>query len=150
MDHSIGLLSDATVAHIPKDAMLALVDRRPRLTRALWWGTLVDEAVLREWLVNMGQRNAHDRIAHLFVELWFRLRLVGRVEGDAFDLSLTQEELGDTMGLTAVHVNRVLQRMREEELFELRRGRIHIPDVQALMRVSRFDPNYLHLQRRVG
>lgn len=116
MDHSIGLLSEARVAAIPKARMLEATDKHPNLARALWWATLVDEGVLREWLVNIGQRSAFDRLAHLFSELYLRLQLVGLADGDSFDMPLTQEELGDTMGLTSVHVNRMLQKMRDEGL----------------------------------
>ena len=145
MDHSIGLLSEARVAAIPKQTMLKLFAERPDLARALWWSTLTDEAVLREWLVNLGQRDAYDRVAHLLAELWLRLRMVGMAEGDGFDLPLTQTDLGDTLGLTSVHVNRMVQRMRVDGLIDLSRGHIHIPDVRRLMAVTRFEPNYLHL-----
>lgn len=145
MDHSMGLLSDAKVAAIPRRKMLDLLEHSPALTRALWWSTLTDEAVLREWLVNMGQRDAYERIAHLLAELWLRLRMVGGTTGEAFDLPLTQTDLGDTLGLTPVHVNRMLQRLRQEELIDLSRGRLHILDVPRLMAVTRFEPNYLHL-----
>jgi CRP-like cAMP-binding protein len=148
MDHSLGLLSDAKVAAIPREKIIEITEQRPALARAMWWSTLVDESVLREWLVNMGQRNAFDRIAHLVAELYLRLKVVGLVQGSSFDLPLTQEELGDTMGLTSVHVNRMLQKLREQGLIEHSRGRLHIPDVGRLMQVSNFDSNYLHLNRR--
>ena len=145
MDHSIGLLSDAKVANIPKDKILQLFDAHPNLARALWWSTLTDEAVLREWLVNMGQRDAYDRVAHLLAELWLRLRMVGEISDGSFELPLTQTDLGDTLGLTSVHVNRTLQRLRQDGLIVLSRGRLHIPDVPKLMAVTRFEPNYLHI-----
>jgi CRP-like cAMP-binding protein len=149
MDHSLGLLSDAKVAAIPKQRILEITERRPNLARALWWSTLVDEAVLREWLVNIGRRDAYYRIAHLFAELYLRMDMVGLADGQSFDLPLTQEALGDTLGLTAVHVNRMLQRMREEGLIRMSRGALHIPDVDRLMRETQFDSNYLHLNRRL-
>lgn len=145
MDHSIGLISDARVAAIPKDKMLRLFDERPQLARALWWSTLTDEAVLREWIVNMGQREAYGRIAHLLAELWLRLDMVGLCTADSIAFPLTQADIGDTLGLTPIHVNRVLQRLRQDGLIELSRGRLRIPDLQKLMAVSQFEPNYLHL-----
>ena len=145
MDHSMALLSNARVAAIPRQQMITLFEERPNLARALWWSTLTDEAVLREWLVNIGQRDARERIAHLLAELWLRLRMVGLTNGGSFDLPLTQSDLGDTLGLTPVHVNRMLQRLRMEGLIDLSRGRLHIPDVPKLMAVTRFEPNYLHL-----
>ena len=148
MDHAIGLLSPARVAFIAPDAMLEVMDRHPRVARALWWATLVDEAVLREWLVNMGQREAYERIAHLLSEMWLRMRAVGLADGDAFSLPLTQRELGDTVGLTPVSVNRALQRLRAEGLISLEQKRLTIHDTRALMQVSQFEPNYLHLDQR--
>lgn len=147
MDHAIGLLSEARVAAIPKDRMLRLFEERPNLARALWWSTLTDEAVLREWLANMGQRDALHRLAHLLAELWLRLRMVGGTSGNSFDLPATQADLGDTLGLTPVHVNRTLQRLRADGLVNWSRGRLHIQDVPGLMAVTQFEPNYLHLDR---
>lgn len=148
MDHSMALLSDAKVAAIPKQKMIDLFDHHPNLARALWWSTLTDEAVLREWLVNLGQRDAYERIAHLLAELWLRLRAVGMAGNNRFELPLTQTDLGDTLGLTPVHVNRVLQRLRADGLIELSRGVLNIPDVPRLMSVTAFEPNYLHLNIR--
>ena len=149
MDHTLGLLSPATVAVIPKELILEVMTSHPRIERALWWATLVDEAVLREWLVNIGQRDAHKRVAHLFCELWVRMRAVGLADEGRFSLPLTQEELGDTMGLTAVHVNRTLQRMRAEGLISLERKHLTIHDPLRLMAEAEFEPNYLHFDRRL-
>lgn len=148
MDHAIGLLSDAVVSTIPKAEVAEVTRSRPAIAQALWWSTLVDEAVLRHWLVNIGQRDAYDRIAHLFCELWARMHQVGLTTGGAFDLPLTQEQLGDTMGLTAVHTNRVLQRMRAEGLISMQSKRLTIHDMDAMRRIAGFNANYLHLQRR--
>lgn len=146
MDHSIGLLSDSKVAAIPKEKIIQLFEERQSLSQALWWSTLTDEAVLREWIVNIGQRDAYERIAHLLAELWLRLRAVGLTHEGSFNLPITQEDLGDTLGLTPVHVNRTLQRLRREELIDFGKGRLNIPDVSRLMSVTRFEPNYLHLR----
>lgn len=148
MDHSIGLLSDATVSLIPEKAMVALLDTHPRLARALFWATLVDEAILREWLTNTLRREPFERVAHLLSEMWLRMKAVGLVQGDTFDLPLTQTELGDTMGLNSVTINRVLQRLRAEELITLKGGRLAILDAKRLMAVSNFNSNYLHLDPR--
>lgn len=148
MDHSIGLLSNAKAAAISKTDMLEILDSHPRIAQALLWATLVDEAVLREWIVNMGRRDAFSRVAHLFCEMWFRMRQVGLVDADRFDLPLTQEQLGDTVGLTKVHVNRVLQRMRREALISLSGRTLVIHDVMRLRQVAEFDSTYLHLDRR--
>ncbi len=148
MDHAIGLLSDARVAAIPKRVMLDTLREHPGIAQALFWATLVDEAVLREWLVNIGQRDAYRRTAHLFCEMRLRMRQVGLTHDGAFSLPLTQEQLGDTMGLTSVHVNRTLQKMRAEGLISLQGGVLTIHDPDRMAAIAGFDPNYLHLDRR--
>ncbi len=148
MDHGIALLGDARFAKIHKDEMRSTMRAHPGVLEALFWATLVDEAVLREWLVNVGQRPAYERIAHLFYELWLRLREVGEVEDHEFTFPVTQAQLADTVGLTPVHVNRTLQRMRQEGLITLENRRIVIHDIAALEKISQFDAKYLHLDRR--
>lgn len=148
MDHSIGLLTDATLAFISREAIIRLTDCCPKIARALWWSTLVDEAVLRHWLVNLGQRDAFDRVAHLFCELWDRMRQVCLDAGDALEVPLTQEQLGDTMALTTVHTNRVIQRMRTEGLISVTRKMIRVHDIERLRAMCGYDPTYLHLRRR--
>ena len=149
MDHSIATLSPCRVAAIPRRRILELTER-PAIARAPWWATLVDEAVLREWLVNIGARPAEERIAHLLCELLLRLRTVGLASGGGYALPITQAEIADTMGLTNVHVNRVLQRLRAEGAITLEERRLVILDVDRLMAFSGFDPNYLHLAERDG
>ena len=150
MDHSIGLLSDARVAAIPKDVMLDIVRQRPTIARALWWITLVDEATLRQWLVNIGQKDAYGRLAHLFCEMWLRMSVVGLASKAGCDFPVTQDQLADTVGLTPVHVNRVLQRMRSEGLIEIGSKHLAIREPEALQRVADFQSNYLHLDRRTA
>ena len=151
MDHGIGMLGPATVAAIRPDRMLDIMRCHPAVERALWWATLVDEAILRAWLVNMGQRDAYQRIAHLLYEMWLRMRAVGLVdEGRQFSLPLTQAQLGDTVGLTPVAVNRALQRLRAEGLIVLDQKRLTIHQPERLAEISGFERNYLHLDRAVG
>ena len=148
MDHSISALTPSRVAMIPRTAVDEMVDHLPNLARAFWWATLVDEGILREWLTNMGRRSAAERTGHLFCELHVRLSAVGLVAEDEMDLPLTQTDLADTLGLTPVHVNRVLRTLREEGLATWRSGRLKIHDLQRLQAVSDFNPNYLHLKGR--
>ncbi|SEK70252.1 cAMP-binding domain of CRP or a regulatory subunit of cAMP-dependent protein kinases [Sphingomonas palmae] len=150
MDHSIALLTDAKLAFIPKDTIIELTDRHPAIGRALWWATLVDEAVLRHWLLNNGQRDAYARIAHLFCELWDRLTQVNLRHGNQMEVPLTQEQLGDTMGLTGTHVNRTIGRMREEGLIEMHNKNLRILDIDRLREVAEYDPTYLHQHRRTN
>lgn len=145
MDHSIGLLSDATVAKIPAATMLDLMDRYPRIERALMWATLVDESTLREWLLNIGQRDALQRLAHLFCELCVRLSVVKLVDDAAYSLPLTQAELADTTGMTTVHVNRSLQRLRQDGLIVMKEGRLTILDFERLAKIGGFNATYLHV-----
>jgi CRP-like cAMP-binding protein len=146
MDHSISTLTRARIAYVPRGRMEELTER-PQLARAFWWSTLVDEAVLRNWIVNIGRRDAHEAIGHLMCELYARLKTVGLADDLHFELPLTQEEIGDALGLTSVHVNRVLQRMRGEGLISFARGALAIHDYVRLERASGFNPNYLHLDR---
>ena len=145
MDHSIGLLSDAMVVKIPAYEMLDLMDRFPRIERAFMWATLVDEATLREWLLNVGQRNAIQKLSHLFCELCVRLSVVDLVDkAESFTLPVTQIELADTTGMTAVHVNRSLQRLRKEGLIIAKDGNLTILDFKRLAEVAGFNDEYLH------
>ncbi len=146
MDHSIATLSPCRVATLSPSTIIEITERRPALARALWVCSLVDEATLREWLLNVGQRSARERIAHLFCELHVRLRAVGLTTDGSFEFPLTQEELGDTTGLSVVHVNRSLKQLREAELVTMRNERIIIPDVERLKTFAGFDPSYLHLR----
>ena len=147
MDHDIVALSACTVVDIPRREVLALVEASPAITRALWWSTLVDEGVLREWLANMGRRSAEERLAHLFCELRARLRVVGLADDRGFDLPLTQEELADALGLSPVHLNRVLQILRRDGYVSWQGRRLEIPDFERLTDMAGFDPSYLHLTR---
>ena len=147
MDHGIVALIPSRVAYAPHRQMEELPLHRPQLARALWRATLIDEAVLRSWIVNLGRRDAAARIAHLFCELHARMALVGLVSEGQFRLPLTQEVIGDATGLTSVHVNRVLQRLRSDGLIVLEHGELTIVDAAELGRLAGFDPNYLPRER---
>ena len=147
MDHSVGALTPLSTAEIPSDAILDLTETHPRLSRAFWWNSLVEEAIAREWISSLGQREAIERLAHLFCEVFVRLRAVGLTNGTSCELPVTQEQLGDTVGISTVHVNRTLQEMREQGLVVLRGKTLTIPDLEALKAVALFNPNYLHLDR---
>ena len=145
MDHSIGAIVASKVATISPQDVLRLTSTYPALTRSLWWSTLVEEAILREWIVNVGQRNALERMAHLFCELLYRFRAVGLNEGLSCTLPLTQVELAETLGLSSVHVNRTLQELRRQKLITLEGGVLTIQDLPALEEVAFFNADYLHL-----
>lgn len=145
MDHNIGAITRLKVAMITPEEMNALTSERPRVTQALWWQELVTAAVQREWTLNLGHRSAYERLAHLLLELYLRLQTVGRARDGRCDFPLTQNDLADSTGLTAVHVNRMLQELRRDGLIELERKQLQILDIPRLMDVSMFNPNYLHL-----
>ena len=144
MDHSVATLSQCQVVSIPHGRILEMM-RSPTLSQALWFTTMVDTATLREWLVNLGQREADERVGHLLCELLLRLQAVGLVDGATYELPITQTELGDTMGISSVHINRVLQRLRKAKLITWKRDALVILDVKRLFEFSGFESNYLHL-----
>jgi CRP-like cAMP-binding protein len=150
MDHSIGAIAPSRVATISPDNVLMLMHKYPTLTRALWWSTLVEEAIAREWIVNVGQRNARERLAHLFCELLYRFRAVGLNEGLSCMLPLTQVELAETLGLSTVHVNRSLQELRRRKLITLNGGTLTIQNLRALEELSLFNADYLHLEQNAA
>ena len=145
MDHSIGAITRLSVADISRDEMDELTSNHPRITQALWWEELVTNSIQREWTLNIGQRTAYERIAHLLVELFLRLRSVKLTNGDSCDFPITQTDIADATGLTAVHVNRTLQELRRDGLILLERKRLRIPDLKRLKDAAMFNTNYLHL-----
>jgi CRP-like cAMP-binding protein len=148
MDHGIVALTPCRVAYINTREIDQLTLENSRIARALWWSTLVDEGVLRNWVVNNGRRDAYERIAHLLCEMHARMEMIGLVEDEKLDLPLTQEDLADATSLTPVHTNRTLQRLRTEGLIELRSHVLTISDLEGLKRAAGFDPTYLHIKRR--
>jgi len=150
MDHSIGTLSPVLASQISREVADSLLDHYPRLARAFWWSTLVEESIAREWVVNVGHRTAFERMAHLFCEIFERLHTVGLTRGDTCDLPLTQAELSDALALSAVHVNRVLMEMRHNQLITLRNQQLTLHDYQALRNIAGFDARYLHLDGTHG
>jgi len=147
MDHSIGAITRLKVAEIDREAMDELTANYPRITQALWWHELVAAAIQREWTVNIGQRTAYERLAHFFVEVFLRLRTVGLTDGASCEFPLTQTDLAEATGLTAVHTNRMLQELRSDGMIRLERRRLTIPDLTKLMQAAMFNPNYLHLDQ---
>ncbi|MFC3127158.1 Crp/Fnr family transcriptional regulator [Pseudoroseomonas globiformis] len=147
MDHSIGTLTPVTMAELSQAALDELLLGYPRVALGLRWESLVNIAIQREWTVNLGQRNAYERIAHLLCELVFRLRSIGLVHEDRCEFPLTQIELADVMGMSAVHVNRTLQELRGAGLIILRDRMLTVPRLPDLMAASMFNPAYLHLDR---
>jgi CRP-like cAMP-binding protein len=143
MDHTLATVTRCEVGMISHQALREVTVRFPRLTEALWRSTLIDAAIFREWLVGLGARTAYQRIAHLLCEMGWR-----KGNGDApvssYELPLTQMDLGDALGISTVHVNRVLRDLREAKLAISDRGVVQVLDWTALQRAADFDPSYLH------
>ena|SRR5438128_595584 len=144
MDHDLTTLCPCTVGFIPHDALRHLTRERPLVAEALWRDTLIDAAVFREWIVNVGRRPALARLAHLLAEIGRRLETVGLSNGNQFDLPMTQIDMADALGLSAVHVNRVVQELRRDGLLELRKQSVSLRDLPRLKEVAEFDDLYLH------
>lgn len=145
MDHAIAAITALKVAEIPYEDIEQVTNRHPGITKALWWDEMVNMSIQREWTLNVGQRTAYERIAHLLCELFLRLEMVGRTAGKSCEFPLTQLDIADATGLTAVHVNRTLQELRRDALIELQSRTLTIPDLGALKNAGLFNPNYLHL-----
>jgi CRP-like cAMP-binding protein len=148
MDHSLATMTQATVAFIPHEAMRDLTARFPNITAVLWRDTLVDAGVFREWMMSMGQRSAYDHLAHLFCELYLKQEAVGLAGEHRCPLPMTQIDLADALGISNVHINRVLKEMRGQGLITLRSNTLVIQKWDELIRASEFDETYLHLRKR--
>ncbi|MPR13580.1 Crp/Fnr family transcriptional regulator [Microvirga tunisiensis] len=146
LDNSISTISPCSVGFIQHEDLRDICERYPRLTAAFWRETLIDAAIFREWVLNVGRRDAYTRMAHVLCELLTRLRAVGLVEDHACDLPITQGEFADAIGVSTVHVNRVLQQLRADGLIELTGDRLKVPDWDRLKEAGEFDPTYLHLE----
>jgi CRP-like cAMP-binding protein len=147
MDHSIGTITTCEIAPIPHRTLLDIVERYPRIAQALWSDTLIDGAIFRQWMVGIGRRSAYERIAHFLCEMLVKLKAVGLAQDHTCELPITQSELADALGLSTVHVNRVVQRLRREGLITLRGTTLVIHDWGDLAETGEFSPAYLHLGR---
>ncbi len=146
LDHDIGTLGACTVAYYDHRTLAELQVRYPRLTRWLWFSTLLDAAIHREWIFRLGRLGAEGRVAHFFCEINARLEMVGLASGGSFSLPATQADLAEACGITGVHANRVLRLMRERELATFRGGEVRILDMKRLIALAEFDPVYLYGQ----
>jgi CRP-like cAMP-binding protein len=149
MDHDVSTLGESVLGFIPHAPLRELIRARPTVAEILWRDTLIDAAIFREWILNVGQRSASSRIAHVLLELFSRLKLIGRVKNNSFQLPLTQIHLGDAVGVTSVHVNRTLQELRSQGLVEVANGLVLIHDEKKLTEIAGFDPLYLHMKPSV-
>ena len=143
-DHNVQMLTRGQVAEIPRPAIEKLVLTHAAVSRAIFIHTLVEASIFREWVVNVGRRDSRSRIAHLLCEFAYRLTVQDLTPSGYFELPITQEQLADATGLTAVHVNRVLKGLEAEGLIERNRRIVSFPDWRRLRDVGDFNPRYLH------
>lgn len=148
MDHNLQALTPCAVALIAGEKMEALLDNHPAVARAMYKSQLIDEGILRAWIVSMGRRNSTERVAHLMCELYLRSFSINSTDDIAFPIS--QIVLADALGMTPVHVNRILKELREAGAMTLKRGHLTITDPLKLVQIAGFDENYLHRRKAVA
>ena len=148
LDITVTTLTACKVGFVQHEAMRELCARFPRLGDAFWRETLVASAVFREWVMNVGRRDAYARIAHVFCEWTTRMRAMGLAEEYILELPITQAELGDATGMSTVHVNRTIQRLRADRLIELTGSKLTVLDWEGLKQAGDFDPTYLHFRHQ--
>lgn len=144
MDHDLVTLTECTLGLISHMALRHLIRQRPNVAEIFWRDTLIDSSMFREWIVNVGQRAAANRLAHVIVELRERLKVIDRVQGATFEMPLTQEQIGEALGITPVHANRIIKQLREDDVLDFHRGRITVIDEAKLQELADFDSRYLH------
>jgi CRP-like cAMP-binding protein len=146
-DHSVQMLTTGQIALIPREEIIRIAAERPAVGRAMWYDTLVDGSIFREWIANVGRRDARTRVAHLLCEFALRLKVAGLGDEVGYQLPMTQEQLGDATGLTSVHINRTIKQLEAEGLIDRVSPRaITIGDWKKLAEVGDFDSHYLHLE----
>jgi len=143
-DHNVQALTRCKVGVVPKELLLEVMNVWPTVQRAIWLDSLIDASVFREWVVNVGRRDARQRIAHLLCELALRLKAAGQGDGPIFDFPLTQEHIADATGLTSVHTNRTLQALRKAGLITLGSSKLTVLNWDALAETGDFSERYLH------
>jgi CRP-like cAMP-binding protein len=146
-DHSVQMLTGGKIAMIPRDEVLRIAFERPAIGKALWIDSLVDASIFREWIANIGRRDARTRLAHLLCEFSLRLEVAGLGKPTNYELPMTQEQLADATGLTPVHVNRSMKSLEADGLIERSTPRsINIGDWKKLAAAADFNSAYLHLR----
>jgi CRP-like cAMP-binding protein len=150
MDHSIQTIGPARVATIERREMDAMMDSRRGIARAMYSSQLIDEGIMRAWITSMGRRASIERVAHLMCELYLRARNIGLTDKTELELPLSQSLLADALGMTSVHLNRVLKELRLGGAMTLKRGSLTIIDPLALVKIAGFDENYLHRRLRTA
>jgi CRP-like cAMP-binding protein len=145
-DHGVQMLTAGKIAMVPREAIIKLAFERPSVGKAMWIDTLVDASIFREWIANVGRRDARTRVAHILCEFSLRLKVAGLGEQNGYEMPMTQEQLGDATGLTSVHINRTLKALEVDGLIERTTPRsIVVGDWRKLAETGDFNSGYLHL-----
>jgi CRP-like cAMP-binding protein len=150
MDHDLRSAGPSTIGFVPHSFLRGLLTSSPSLTHAIWRETLIDAAIYREWVANLGARDALARVAHMFCEIAARAEVVGLVKNSEFYLPFTQQNIAYACGLSVVHVNRTIQELRRRGLIERERPMVKLLRREELERVAEFTPDYLHLRGEKG
>lgn len=148
MDHSLQAITAAKVALIPGDDMATMLDQHPRIANAMYKSQLIDEGTLRAWIVSMGRRSSIERVAHLMCELYLRTIVANGIPDDNVALPISQIIFADALGMTPVHINRILRELREAGAMAFSRGSLKVIDPVKLVQIAGFDENYLHRRKK--
>jgi len=144
LDHSIDAAGKVEVGCVSHDTLRKVMEERPGVTRAMWFATLLDAAIHRKWIQTLEQLEAPQRIAHLYSELQTRLELIGRDINRVMRTPFTQFDMADMCGVSAIHANRAVGKLKELGLAEIRRGDLYTNDWSELKRYAQFNPDYLY------
>lgn len=146
-DHNVQALTTLKVSNVDREALRQLTLARPAIAQAMWVDVLIEASIFREWMLNNGRRSAREQIAHLICEFAVRMRVAGEQSDGGYALPMTQEQIGDSLGLTSVHVNRMLKKLVEDELIRFDRRQLVITDWDGMTKVADFSTLYLHLDQ---
>ncbi|MBV8744828.1 MAG: Crp/Fnr family transcriptional regulator [Xanthobacteraceae bacterium] len=146
MDHGVAALNSSQIAVIPHQRIFDFMEKYRRIGLALWCDSMLDAALYHQWLINLGRRSAYERIAHLICEVWTRLEAIGRAVNGQYEWPVTQSQLADATGLSLVHVNRTLKRLRENRLIKFHNNQLTVLHQERLWTAAEFDPGYLQMR----
>jgi CRP-like cAMP-binding protein len=147
-DHSVASITPVRVSSFSGHELFEIIDRFPRVAAAILWALSCEEAIVVEHLVNIGRRNALERVAHFLIEFGERLQVIGLATDQGYECPFTQEDLADALGLSAIHINRILRQLREQQLLTLSHGSLQIHDLPGLAAVAQFSDEYLDQDHR--
>jgi CRP-like cAMP-binding protein len=141
--YSIPALTDCVISPIPFAMLVGLFDRHPRLAATIFWSFACEAAMYAEHLIDVGRRSAVERVAHFLLELLIRLQVIGLADENSYRMPLTQELIGDALGLSVPHVNRTLRQLRDDHLVSIEEQTVIVRDIEALSALADFERSYL-------